>query len=592
MVTCIYIYNPYTNAMKHYIATLKRLWIILTPFHKHFYIQLFFIVAIQVVDIYFNFLTGRIFDTALTKNTQEVIRIISIFFASVSTYWVLQYIQERHREKHLGTFIQQHLEEFSLRTILRLTAGDHMSDHSSIKQTIISKGESKIEHVISTVMFDFLPSIVLVTLSVISIWVLNIYMGIFFVCIITILILWGNRFTSFYVPLERVNIENWRAQNKVRQEAFIHLPLVKNFSQEKKFVDRYIRERLAMISYHIYTKMLVINHRGKRNFVYGVFETISFGLIIYLYMQGEYSLGSIYTIFMISSRAFWQITGLQRSLRDIPSAFIDIDAYLEVIDRKPLFDESGEKPAISGDIVFNHVSFTYPAHTEPALQDITLTIPEGKRTAFVGHSGSGKTTISRLLLRMYNPTSGTISIGANSIQNIDAAHLRNHIGYVEQHVDLFDDTVRNNILFGIPGDREIGEKELSEILEHARISSFMHRLGSSGLETFIGERGIKLSGGERQRIGIARALIKKPEILIFDEATSALDAENEKLITEAMNEVSTGKTTIIIAHRLSTIKSADMICVLDHGKILATGTHEELMERSEVYANLVRTQLS
>ena len=578
--------------MKHYLHTLKRLWKILRPFHTHLYIQLLCIVIIQSVEIYFNFLTGSIFDTALTKDTSEVLRVLGIFFASVSVYWILQYVQERHREKHLSSFIQQHLEEFSLRTILKLTPGDHMSDHSSIKQTIISKGESKIEHVLSTVMFDLIPSIVLVTLSVISIWVLNVYMGIFFVCVITVLVVWGNFFTTFYVPLERKNIENWRAQNKVRQEAFIHLPLVKNFSQEKKFVDRYIRERLAMISYHIYTKMLVINHRGKRNFVYGIFETVSFGLIIYLYMKGEYSLGSIYTIFMISSRAFWQITGLQRSLRDIPSAFIDIDAYLEVIDRKPLFDEGGEKPKIAGDVVFTDVCFTYPGHSQNALDHVTLTIPEGKRTAFVGHSGSGKTTISRLLLRMYNPTTGTISIGSTSIEKIDAAHLRNHIGYVEQNVDLFDDTVRNNILFGISDDKEIDEDVLKDILERSRISSFMHRLGSAGLETFIGERGIKLSGGERQRIGIARALIKKPEILIFDEATSALDAENEKLITEAMDEVSKGKTTIIIAHRLSTIKNADMICVLDHGKILGTGTHEELMEKSHVYANLVRTQLS
>lgn len=578
--------------MRHYFNTLKRLWSILRPFHTHLYIQLLCIVIIQSVEIYFNFLTGSIFDTALTKDTAEVMRILAIFFGSVSLYWILQYLQERHREKHLSSHIQHHLEEFSLRTILKLTAGDHMGDHSSIKQTIVSKGESKIEHVLSTVMFELIPSVVLVVLSVISIWVLNVYMGIFFVFVIVVLVVWGNIFTNFYVPLERKNIENWRAQNKVRQEAFIHLPLVKNFSQEKKFVDRYIRERLAMISYHIYTKMLVINHRGKRNFVYGLFETISFGLIIYLYMKGEYSLGSIYTIFMISSRAFWQITGLQRSLRDIPSAFIDIDAYLEVIDRKPLFDESGIQPEIHGNIVFKDVSFSYPGHDMPALDTITLTIPEGKRTAFVGHSGSGKTTISRLLMRMYNPTSGTILIGEHSIETIDAAHLRNHIGYVEQHVDLFDDTVKNNILFGVDESKQISDTELSETLTHARISSFMHRLGDSGLETIIGERGIKLSGGERQRIGIARALIKKPEILIFDEATSALDAENEKLITEAMDEVSKGKTTIIIAHRLSTIKNADMICVLDHGKILATGTHEELMEKSEVYANLVRTQLS
>jgi ATP-binding cassette subfamily B protein AbcA/BmrA len=173
-----------------------------------------------------------------------------------------------------------------------------------------------------------------------------------------------------------------------------------------------------------------------------------------------------------------------------------------------------------------------------------------------------------------------------------AHHLREHIGYVEQHVDLLDDTVLENILIGVPTNkRHEAEKKIDEIAKLTRIDQFYARLGEKKFTTIVGERGIKLSGGERQRIGIARAIIKNPEILIFDEATSSLDTENEKYVMEAIDNVSKGKTTIIIAHRLSTIRNADKIIVMDKGKLVGQGTHDELLATNDVYKNLVAHQL-
>ena len=193
---------------------------------------------------------------------------------------------------------------------------------------------------------------------------------------------------------------------------------------------------------------------------------------------------------------------------------------------------------------------------------------------------------------------------------MSANSLREHIGYVEQHVDLFDDTIKENILFGVKDinklknlsghtrskrDVKITEEEINnaveEIARKARIDQFYHRLGEKKFETMIGERGIKLSGGERQRVGIARALIKDPAILIFDEATSALDAENEKFIKEAIEEASVGRTTIIIAHRLSTVRDVDEIFMMKNGKILASGNHETLLKTCKEYKELVEEQL-
>ena len=297
-------------------------------------------------------------------------------------------------------------------------------------------------------------------------------------------------------------------------------------------------------------------------------------------------------------------------LRNMPTDYISLEKYLDVIDMKSEFKEEGENKFKAGDIVFENVNFKYPKGDNNVLHDLSFKIKEGSKVAFVGYSGSGKTTIIQLLLRAYNYKNGDIKIGEVPLKEISANSLREHIGYVEQHVDLFDDTIKENILFGVKDinklknlsghtrskrDVKITEEEINnaieEIARKARIDQFYHRLGEKKFETMIGERGIKLSGGERQRVGIARALIKDPAILIFDEATSALDAENEKYIKEAIEEASVGRTTIIIAHRLSTVRDVDQIFMMKNGKILASGNHETLLKTCKEYKELVEEQL-
>jgi ABC-type multidrug transport system fused ATPase/permease subunit len=293
------------------------------------------------------------------------------------------------------------------------------------------------------------------------------------------------------------------------------------------------------------------------------------------------------------ARLFWAVSGLSNALRDLPLRYTESEQYFEAIEKKPLFSESGVKDIdFMAPITFTNVTFSYPKSTQPVFTNLSCTILPGKVTAFVGSSGSGKSTIVKLLLRAYSYSTGNITLGDTELQKIDAHHLREHIGYVEQHVDLLDDTVLENILIGVPTNkRHEAEKKIDEIAKLTRIDQFYARLGEKKFTTIVGERGIKLSGGERQRIGIARAIIKNPEILIFDEATSSLDTENEKYVMEAIDNVSKGKTTIIIAHRLSTIRNADKIIVMDKGKLVGQGTHDELLATNDVYKNLVAHQL-
>lgn len=258
-------------------------------------------------------------------------------------------------------------------------------------------------------------------------------------------------------------------------------------------------------------------------------------------------------------------------------------------DDKP-FMEIGTKvfTGLQEGIRFEGVSFRYPGHEELVLKDINLWIPRGTTLALVGASGSGKSTLVDLLPRFYDPTAGQVSIDGFNLKDYDLKSLRRAMGIVSQDTYLFNNSLRENITYAHP---EATNEEISVAIKKANAYEFIIQLPQQ-LETQVGDRGVMLSGGQRQRIAIARALLYNPDILILDEATSALDTVSEKLVQRAIEEISRNRTTIVIAHRLSTIQKADCIAVLHQGKIVETGTHEELLSRGEHYANLYRVQFA
>jgi subfamily B ATP-binding cassette protein MsbA len=261
-----------------------------------------------------------------------------------------------------------------------------------------------------------------------------------------------------------------------------------------------------------------------------------------------------------------------------------------------LLDEPAEEDTgtvrleqVRGRIEYRHVGFRYPVAEDDALQDVSFTIEPGKTVALVGASGSGKTTTASLLARFYRVTDGEIRLDDVNINDLVLANLRQHIAIVGQETLLFDDTIRNNIAYG--GEGAIDESQLMQAAEAAHVLEFASKL-PQGLNTFVGERGLRVSGGQRQRIAIARALYKNAPILILDEATSSLDTESERLVQAAMQKLMENRTTLVIAHRLSTVEHADRIVVLAHGRVVESGTHRELLARNGVYAGLYRIQFS
>ncbi|MGZ5006257.1 MAG: ABC transporter ATP-binding protein, partial [Chthoniobacterales bacterium] len=262
---------------------------------------------------------------------------------------------------------------------------------------------------------------------------------------------------------------------------------------------------------------------------------------------------------------------------------------LELLARKPkLPSGGGEKLAsVEGRIVLDDVHFVYAGRPEvSALDGVSLEIEAGTSVAFVGRSGSGKSTIVNLLLRFYDPTAGKILLDGHDVRELDAQWLRGQIGIVMQDPVLFSRSVRENIRYG----HSDGADGITAAADLARASEFIERLPQR-YETEIGERGVQISGGQRQRLAIARALLRKPRILILDEATSALDAESEAFVQEGLRGLEYRPTTLIIAHRLSTVVHVDRVVVIDHGRIIASGRHDELLQTSDFYRRLVETQL-
>lgn len=314
-------------------------------------------------------------------------------------------------------------------------------------------------------------------------------------------------------------------------------------------------------------------------------------LVIYFaLLSGEITAGGFVsyitavTLMMNPARRLSNINeNIQTGLAAAQSAF-------EILD-EPAEPDTGTVtlPQVRGWIEYRHVGFRYPVAESDALQDVSFTIEPGQTVALVGSSGSGKTTTVSLLPRFYHSTQGEILLDDVNINDLLLANLRQHIAIVGQETLLFDDTIRQNIAYGQEGP--IDDERLMQAAEAAHVLEFTEKL-PQGLDTFVGERGMRVSGGQRQRIAIARALYKNAPILILDEATSSLDTESERLVQAAMQKLMENRTTLVIAHRLSTVEHANRIVVLSRGRVVESGTHQELLAYNGVYAGLYRVQFS
>jgi ATP-binding cassette subfamily B protein len=350
-----------------------------------------------------------------------------------------------------------------------------------------------------------------------------------------------------------------------------------------------------------------------------VMTALIYGLGGSLVISGSLKIGTLVALALLISRLFGpinQLTGIQVTFL---TALVSFDRVFEVLDLKPLITDSpaaavlavaghGNGNGSAPPVEFEHVSFRYPAASEislaslesialpmresaagtSVLRDVSFVAPAGKLTALVGPSGAGKTTITHLVPRLYDPGSGTVRIGGQDIRDVTLGSLHSTVGVVPQEAHMFHDTLRANLLYAKPGATE---GELREVCEAARIWDLLCSL-PDGLDTVAGDRGYRFSGGEKQRIALARLLLKAPPVVVLDEATAHLDSESEVAIQQALKVALSGRTSLVIAHRLSTIREADQILVVDAGQVCERGTHDELLAAGGLYAELYRTQFT
>jgi subfamily B ATP-binding cassette protein MsbA len=310
-----------------------------------------------------------------------------------------------------------------------------------------------------------------------------------------------------------------------------------------------------------------------------------------LIINGEIGINNFFSFLAAMMLAYQPVKTLTKVNLAISQGFAAAERILPIVDNQNeiSLNEQGDKlNIVEGDIVIDKINFAYKSNPEnKILQDMSLKFTGGKMTALVGHSGSGKSTLLNMIPRIYMPKSGNIYFDNQDISKVNLASLRNQISIVDQNTTLFDDTVFNNIKYARP------DADKKNILEAAKLSmsdEFINNL-ENGYETMIGENGVKLSGGEKQRLSIARAFLKNSKIILLDEATSSLDSETEEKIQKALEKLTINKTTIVIAHRLSTILNSDNIYVIDSGKIIDSGKHEELLEQSKIYKNFYQRQI-
>lgn len=307
----------------------------------------------------------------------------------------------------------------------------------------------------------------------------------------------------------------------------------------------------------------------------------------WLTLHGELAVGAYSVLVFLTQRLLWPLTGLAEVADMYQRSVAAIDRAMKLLDTPIAIPYEGQHFPIDkakGELRFEHVGFAYDA--TPTLQDINITLPAGKTTAFVGSTGSGKSTLVKLLLRFYTAQKGRILLDGQPIDGLNLQDLRRAVGYVSQDTFLTDGTVAENIAYGAAG---ASDGAIAEAARAAECTEFIDKL-PLGFATRIGERGQKLSGGQRQRLALARAILKNPPVLILDEATSAVDNETEAAIQRSLDVVSRNRTTIVIAHRLSTVRQADCIHLLEAGRIVESGTHDELVARNGGYAALWRLQ--
>ncbi len=506
-------------------------------------------------------------------------RLASVAFGELRDAVFVRVAQRALRKLALRTF--RHMHALSMRY--------HITRRTGGLSRIIERGVKGVEFLLRFMLFSVGPLILELSLvTIIFAWVFDWRYALAVVVTIWLYVWFTFKVTEWRVAIRRRMNEADTAANQKAIDSLLNFETVKYFGAEAREARRYDD------SMRVYESAAVRTGQSLAFLNFGQGLIITAGLVVVMVMaamevqSGKLTVGDFVMVQAYMIQITLPLGFLGTVYREIRQALVDMGEMFDLLDQPAeISDRADARPlkVTGGEVVLDHVGFGYTAE-RPILRDVSLTIPAGHTLALVGSSGSGKSTIGRLLFRFYDVTAGAIRIDGQDLRDVTQDSLHDAIGVVPQDTVLFNDTIRYNIAYGRDGATE---DEVIAAAKAAKIHDFVMSL-PEGYETTVGERGLKLSGGEKQRVGIARTLLKNPPILLLDEATSALDTQTERDIQDSLRAMGEGRTVITIAHRLSTIADADCIVVLNKGEIAEQGRHDELLARGGRYAAMWAAQ--
>lgn len=592
---------------------LKRIFEIYKPFRRAMMGVFAFIAASQALNLFAPYLQGRVIDELFNRKPINQIYLLIGATLVISLIRIgLIYWREKYELHKVDFAIPQYMNHMTITSLCGYSIGQHINENSGLKQSKITKGQHSLNALAGTMLYQIIPMAVeILFLATITLYFSKV-IGLILFCGISLYAV----FTFYVNRLFRDDIKNLEEmdnkRSKFQSEILRNIELVLVNAGEQRAAKEYDESlsKVHDVAKELWLRFVRLVIIG--NLIPAFTRFLIFAVGALLVYQNKFTAGQLVMFLAWSGQAISQLSSIGYFHRQIMQMSASVKKYFEMLDIEPdvkVLPNPVYPDRFQGKIEFKNVTFQYKrreiandidddedmpyakAEIGPALKNASFTIEAGETVAFVGESGAGKSTVVHALIRAQDPEEGQIIIDGNDLRVLDLKRFRKAIGIVSQQVSLFDHTLRYNITYGLNGRAaEITDAELDRIAEMSCVNRFFSRL-EKGYDTIIGERGIKLSGGECQRVGIARALIKNPDILIFDEATSNLDSENEALIRKSIKKASKGRTTIIIAHRFSTISNADKIIVLSKGEVAGIGAHSELIQNCEPYQRLIKNQI-
>lgn len=576
---------------KQNLSKLGGIFQFLMPYKGAFFLGLIFLVFSSLTLLTFPFVAGKLIDTAqgtdwIVSDINSIALILVGILAVQSIFsffrvWLFALVSERSmRDIRLALY--------SRMVRLPMTFFDKRRTGELISR--ITSDVSMLQDTFSVTLAELFRQVVTLVAGVIFLMVNTPKLTLFMLATFPVLVVIAMVFGRFIRKLSKSTQDELAAANVIVEETLQSISTVKSFVGEAFESARYGGGLNRVVG----VALRAAKYRGA--FISFIIFALFGGIVAVMWYgaslvsSGDMSVGELVSFVLYTTFIGGSIAGLGDIYGQVQKAIGSSERVLEILEEEPESVIGAVATNFQGKIAFSQVGFHYPTRPEmEVLKDLTFHVNPGEKVALAGHSGAGKSTIIQLLMRFYEVQKGAIQVDDRHLDEWNLENLRSHIGMVPQEVLLFGGSIRENISYAKPGATE---EEIILASKKANAWQFISRF-PEGLDTLVGERGVKLSGGQRQRVAIARAILKDPSILILDEATSSLDAESEHLVQEALDELMKGRTTIIIAHRLATIRKVDRIYVLSDGEIVEQGNHTDLLSREDgFYANLVRLQFA